>query len=261
MNRVPGAMRPLLLAGLFLLILLTVLFTPVGIHHYALLAGMPLLMLFWWANTQHVASTFRFGMLFALLANFSQDISAVRLYDIRYDGSVLGFWLFMLPYLFTLFCVPAFLIYTLLQMRYRLQPRSGCNWVAVFGFVPVTTLVVLTLLYNNGMTFTWNWLNVLFVVYALLLYVLFESVVHAFSSPVAPGARLALVAGFLFVILRYKLQFPGLPIGITLPANSQDNLVHYIQGIALPLLLYAQNACLALLVYATARYLNSRVMP
>lgn len=254
-------MRPLLLAGLFLLILLTVLCTPVGVHHYALLAGMPLLMLFWWTNTQHVASTFRYGMLFALLANFSQDISAIRLYGIRFDGTFLGFWLFMLPYLFTLFCVPVFLVYTLLQMRYRLRPRSGCNWVAVFGFVPITTMVVLTFVYNNGMNFTWNWLNLLFIAYAMLLYVLFESVVHGFSSPVAPGARLALVAGFMFVMLRYKLQFPSLPFGISLPVNWPENFVHYLQNIAIPLLLYVQNACLALLVYATARYLNSRVIP
>lgn len=244
MNRVPGAMRPLLLAGLFLLILLTVVIPPLGMRNYALLAGMPLLMLFWWTNTTRIASYFRYPLLFALLANFSQDISAVRLAEVRADGSFMGFWLFILPYLFTLFSVPAFLIYTFLKMRYTLIPRSNCNWVAVFGFVPVTTIVVLS--FVTPITFSMNWLNLLFVLYALLLYVLFEAAVHAFSSPAMPGARLAVVAAFAFTILRYKTHFATMQLSINLPPS---------------LLLYLQNTSLALLVYATARYLNSRVMP
>ncbi|HEY0273524.1 MAG TPA: hypothetical protein VGC22_10090, partial [Chitinophaga sp.] len=243
-NRVPGAMRPLLLAGLFLLILISVLLPPIGGRHYALLAGMPLLMAFWWTNSATLPTRFRYPMLFALLANFSQDIAALRSVDISGNSSSLGFYLFITPYLFTLFSVPAFLIYLFLQMRFTLPPRSRCNWVAIFGFVPITTLVVLT--FMMPITFSLTWLSALFILYAVALYVLFQSVVHGFAGPQSRFGRLAMVAAFGFVILRYKAVFPTLQFSFELSGS---------------LLLFLQDAFLALLVYSTARYLNSRVIP
>ncbi|SCC58408.1 hypothetical protein GA0116948_11662 [Chitinophaga costaii] len=243
-NRVPGAMRPLWLAGLFLLIFISVLLPPFGGRHYALLAGMPLLMVFWWTNSAALPSRFRYPMLFALLANFSQDIVALRSVDFDGRSSSLEFFFFMGAYLFTLFSVPAFLIYLFVKMRFSLGQRCPCNWVAVFGFVPITTLVVLNFI--TPITFSLTWLSLLYILYAITLYVLFEAVVHGFAGPGRTAGRLSMVAAFGFVLLRYKITFPTLELNIALSGS---------------LLLFLQNAFLALLVYSTARYLNSRVIP
>lgn len=243
-NRVPGALRPILLVLIFGLILVSILLPSLGGRHYGLLVGMPVLIVFWWSNTTRIPASFRYPMLFALLANFSQDIAALRMVSFQGGNGGVDFYVFIIPFLFTLFSVPGFLIYLFLKMRTTIKPKSKCNFVAVLGFVPVTVLVILT--YITPITFSISWLSLLFIVYAIVLYVLFQSVVHAFSIPLSLAGRIAMAAAFVFVILCYKMLFPALEFSVQITGS---------------MLLFLQNVFLAVLVYSTAKYLNSRVIP